>query len=228
MQTTLFDSEQTLEFDPEELKRMSQLLAETLLGQFKAEEFTSITCVYGYEIIREDQIAEVIQLDLISSTTAGVLDPLGQLQEWFTSLINSIAGWIVSSIESFIEAYVLPAIDAIISNVWNFIYIYVLPAINAVTDFINTYVLPAIDAVVLTLTDAINALSIAITDALSSAVLTLTDAIGGVTSAIMGALSTAVATLTDAISGVATAIRMLFLELHQPLSLPSAMSQPPF
>ncbi|RLI87293.1 MAG: hypothetical protein DRP01_02240 [Archaeoglobales archaeon] len=111
----------TSEIDPEELQRMSKLLADTLLEQFQQEDskaqFTLITCVSGYEVIREDQITEVVNLDLVASATAGVLDPFGQLKEWFTSIINSISSWIVSSVTAFIDTYVTPTLDTILYNV---------------------------------------------------------------------------------------------------------------
>jgi len=115
------EKEYALEFDPEELKQMSRILAETLLSQLQSEDneaqLTLVTCVSGYEIIREDQIERVVNLDLIASATASVLDPLAQIKEWFTSVSNSLSSWIVSGIESFISTYVTPTIEMISGNV---------------------------------------------------------------------------------------------------------------
>jgi len=86
MQT--LEKEYDLELDPEELKQMSRLLAEGFIEQFIEQDtkvqFTLITCVSGYEVIKEDQIVEVVNLDLIASATAGALDPLGQLKGSYT------------------------------------------------------------------------------------------------------------------------------------------------
>jgi len=153
--TQTLKEEYSLDFSPEELKQMSKILAETLLQQLQSEdskaELTVVTCVSGYEIIKEDQITEVVNLDLIASATAGVLDPLGQLKDFFAGIIDGAISLITSGIETFINNYVLPAIDAVTSGIRTFINNYVLPAIDAVTsgitNFIRTYVLPAIDAV---------------------------------------------------------------------------------
>jgi len=189
MQTLEREYDLELEFDPEELKQMSQLLTEKFLEQFESEDakaqFTLITCVSGYEIIKEDQIVEVVNLDLVASATAGVLDPLGQLMEWFTGLIDSIASFIISSLEVFIETYVLPAISGVTSSLQlfietyvlpafdvlqNFINTYVLPAISGVTDFVSTHVLPAIDKVIPSISDFISTYVLPAIDGISPAI----------------------------------------------------------
>jgi hypothetical protein len=91
------------ELNPEELKLMSKMLVDAFLHENAQADFTLVTCVYGYEIIKEDQITQVISLDLISSATASIYDPLGQLKKWFSSILNSISSWIVSAIRSTLD-----------------------------------------------------------------------------------------------------------------------------
>jgi len=204
------EKEQLPELDPETLEQMSRLLAETLLEQIKVEDAEAqlavVTCVGGYEIIREDQIMRIVQLDLIASATAGVLDPLGQLQEWLSDLINSVASWVVSAIESFIETYVLPAIDAVASGIQSFIETYVLPAIDAVASgiqsFIETYVLPAIDSVTSAVFAFIETYVLPAIDAVASGIQSFIEtyvlpAIDTVISTLKGAIDGAIITLSN-------------------------------
>ena len=216
--------------DLEEIKRMSQILAETILQNTELfedeglQEITVVTCVSGYQVIREDQIVEVVNLDLIASSTAGVFDPLGQLQDWLASTFDAVASWIVSGIETFIDTYVLPAISGVTTSIQTFINDYVLTSIDnlnvslqsfidasldalsaGISSLINDYVLPAISdvstaisGIVTTISDFMNeTLLPAIINSVSSALTAIPDLIN---TYVLPAINAIPETLTSFIS----------------------------
>ncbi|MEM2500093.1 MAG: hypothetical protein QXU30_08115, partial [Sulfolobales archaeon] len=102
--------ETPLQLNPEEIRRTAETLANIILTNNLH--------------VQETPAVETINLDLITSSTAGIFDPLGQLKEWFTSTLNSVAGWISASVQSWIGTYISPTIDAILGkagDIWRFL-----------------------------------------------------------------------------------------------------------
>jgi phage-related protein len=189
-----------LDFSPEELKQASKLLADALANTLRqpSPELFVVTCVSGCQIVKEDQITQVISLDIIASASAGIVDPLGQLRDWFISVFNSVASWIVSGIQTFIQDIVVPAIKA----VSDFLSGTVLPAIKGVVTSIGSAITDAIKSITSTISkfisDAVSTISKAITSVLS----TLSTAITGAIKAITDALSSVGKSILDSISGI--------------------------
>jgi len=192
------------EYVSEEIKQMSRLLTDALLEQCTSEEYISITYV-EYEAVVEEQIVEVVDLDLIASATASIIDPLGQLIEWLTEFLNAIASWIVSAIETFISDVVIPAIDAVTTTLSSAID-GAISAISAAIDTVSTTLSDAISGAITTITDAISGVIATLSDAISGAVSTITDAISGVIATLSDAISGAITTISDAISGAISTI----------------------
>ena len=67
-----------------------------------------------------------IDLDSLASSLAGITDPLGQLRDWFTKVLNSVASWIVQQISGLLNV-LEEGIESLIKSVF-----------NAVKDAINT------------------------------------------------------------------------------------------
>jgi phage-related protein/intein/homing endonuclease len=189
-----------LDFSPEELKQASKLLTDALANTLRqpSPELFVVTCVSGCQIVREDQITQVISLDIIASASAGVLDPLGQLRDWFISVFNSVSSWIVSGIQTFIQDIIVPAIKA----VSDFLSGTVLPAIKGVVTSIGSAITDAIKSITSTISkfisDAVSTISKGITSVLS----TLSNAITGAIKAITDALSSVGKSILDSISGI--------------------------
>jgi len=154
-------------FTLEEINLMSKLLSEAFISNIQNTGLTFTTHVEAVDI---EALGEVNLGDLAGGCL-GILDPIGQLRDWITGVVNSIGGWIVSSVTGFISTYVAPALDwvrsylqftviptligvrdYIVSGFWSVVNTYILPAvgnvISSVRGFIDTYVLPAISNVI--------------------------------------------------------------------------------
>ena len=103
-----------LNLQPEEIKRISQAIANILVEDIASKQdtqlLTSITVGATSEMV---EVTEVIRLDLVASSTLGILDPIGQIGDFIKGLIDSAKNLIVSGIETFIETVVTPAINAV-------------------------------------------------------------------------------------------------------------------
>jgi phage-related protein len=186
--------EETLQLTPEEIKNLSQILADAFLQQLAQApdmKLTVVGCVSGYEIIKEDQITQVINLDIMASTTHGITDILGQIAGWFTSILNSVASWIVSSVQGFISG-IVDTISSIIGSIT-----------SAVSGFIST----AVSTIGGYISGAITSIASAVSGFISSAVSTISSAISGIVSAVSTAISGAVSALSSAITGVISTIQ---------------------
>jgi len=218
--------QEALMLNPEDIEKLSRILAEALANQI-AEQPEALQAIFYLEysevvIIDVDEITHVVNLDLIASSTLGLLDPLGQLQDWFTNIINSVASWIISGIETFINDYVLPLFDTVASSISSFISDYVLPAFDnlftSISSWITEYVLPAITGVSEAISDfitnnvlpAISALEAFLSDLLSGTALsitqTLTGVIHGISVAIQSAISGAVTSITSIVNSISQSI----------------------
>jgi|GEM_PF-3330497 len=224
-----------LMLSPEEIEKMSKILAETLTQQpeiveaisiIKFEELTVICTDELLEslfairlekitIIHEDEITHVINLDLIASCTFGLTDPLGQFQEWLTNMINSIASWIVSGVQTFINRYVLPAFDSLYGSIKSFINKYVLPAFDSlydsvysgITGFINNYVLPAFDSLYSSISDFINTTVLPAIDSVASTIGSFIEsAVSSIGSFIESAVSSISSKITNVYNSIVSAI----------------------
>jgi len=191
-------SQELIEISPEEIKQTAQILAEVISQshiEFYPEEATHVV---EYTVIEE----ETIQLDIIASYQAGILDPLGQLRDWFVGVLNSIASWIASSVSTFIDKYVLPAINA----VSDFLSRTIVPAINAVTSTLSSAISGAVSAISSVISNAISTITSSVSNFISGAVSTISGALSGVASAISNVISSAVSTITSAISGIVSSL----------------------
>ena len=154
---TLDDSDDSLllELDPNSINALAKIMSENLIETIiqKPEDTLKLlssdeTVAFTYAGMSCEEAVSLVSLDLISSYTAGLTDPLGQLRDWFVSVFNSVASWIVSGIQTFINQYVLPFINAIPSAVTSFIRDVVMPAIGGVastiSNFVSGTVLPAL------------------------------------------------------------------------------------
>ena len=158
-----------IEFSLEELNFLSKLLSEAYLrvgGESTCVvEAEVLSTVQSYQLV-DLEIIGYIDLDTISSASLGVLDPLGQLYDFIVSVFNTIASWIVSSVNTFIENYVMPSLRGI----YDALTYTILPAfgnvINAVTTnvkgFIDTYILPAISNISSVVSNAISTVTVSI------------------------------------------------------------------
>ena len=200
---------------PEEINQLSKVLAETLAKQItenpEAIQSVFAVSVSGRTIIREEEITHVVRLDLIASSTAGVLDPLGQLQDWFISAFNSVSSWIISSLQTFITENVLPLFDSLYSSIATFINTYVIPLFDTLYSNITTYIedilMPAINALPTTITDFLNTNVLpAINGVISSLTTTITNLLNNAISSITDFVNTAIATIPDLISNVIAGI----------------------
>ena len=140
-----------LDLDPISINNLAKMMSESLIQTMSSnpEEVlkllqTEETVVFTYAGMSCEEAVSIVSLDLISSYTAGLTDPLGQLRDWFVGIINSIASWIVSGIQTFIQQHVMPAISAISSGITQVI----MPAISgigsSISSFITNTVIPAL------------------------------------------------------------------------------------
>jgi hypothetical protein len=142
--------EEPLQLNQEEIKQLSRLLAEAFVQQMPKVELTVITCVSGYEIIREDQIAQVVNLDLIASATHGWTDILGQIADFIWDVAETLFGWVVGWIrEKVIPAItgisdwlstVLPQIGTSLGGVASFIADKIMSGLKTISDFFTVTV----------------------------------------------------------------------------------------
>lgn len=119
------------EIDKSELEWMGRVLANVIISEY--------TC--SSEPVTVD--AEKIDLDLISSSAAGIADIWGQIGEAMAGLLDSVAGWIVSSVETWISENVKPIIDDVLSLISNTIS----PILSDVYSFLSNTILPAINSI---------------------------------------------------------------------------------
>jgi phage-related protein len=209
------NQEETIQISQEEIKQLSKIMAETLLQQLPQTpqaELTVVTCISGYEIIKEDQITQVINLDLLASSTHGITDILGQISGWFSSIINSIAKWIVGALEAFISG-VASAITGAISTLGASVSSFISTAVSTIGGYISGAVTTIsstvsgfISSAVSTISSTISGIISAVSTALSSAVSTISSAISGIISTIQSILSGIASTITSAISGAISTI----------------------
>jgi len=152
-------SEAILNLSPEDIKRMASVLANVLAENPDVLESAEVIDVGSTVVVPEEYITHVIDLEAIASSEAGVTDILGQLQDWFRSVIDSATSWVVSSVESFIEENVSPLFDWVYDSVTSFIDTYVLPAFDRLFSdivwYIDTYIAPGFADVVADVTDYI-------------------------------------------------------------------------
>ena len=118
------EEESILDISLKDIKKLGEILAQAYIEQCQNADFYKVYVVSGMEVITEQEAIEVINLDIISSSTAGIMDILGQIKDFFTSLVNSVGSWIVSAIQGFIEEVIKPILDAIsgsVSSIWGFL-----------------------------------------------------------------------------------------------------------
>jgi len=234
-------SSELLNLSPEDIKRMASVLANVLAENPDVLESVETVDVGSAIVVPEESITHVIDLEAIASSEAGALDVLGQIQDWFKSVLDSISSWIVSSVESFIEENVSPLFDWVYDSVTSFIDTYVLPAFDSLYSnirwFIDTYVLPAIDNVITTITDFIydvviptitdvsttlsNIISKGLSDlsgTVSSMFDSLSSTISGLFSDLSDAISGFVNQISNAISGLGATISDMFSDLATTIS----------
>jgi len=190
-----------LNLSPEEIKQMGKILADIVAEQGLKVEYAIFTCVSGYEIVREEEIAEVIDLDVLSSATHGITDVLGEIAGWFSSILNSVASWIVASIQAAI-AGVVSAIVSAISNIISGIVSTISAALSAIASTISGIISGLASTLMSALTGAVSA----ITGMLSSAVSTIVSAVSGIISAVTSAISGIVSAIQAIASGLVSAV----------------------
>ena len=141
-------TEEELPLSPEEISRMARAMADALAGQPSIMSQAAVTCV---TISIDD-----IDLDAVASSCMGITDILGQIAQWFSSLLNTIASWIVSAVTGFIDRVVMPGIRGIsdwlsrtlpgigqaLAGIPAFISQSVIPALSSVASFL-TVTLPS-------------------------------------------------------------------------------------
>jgi len=223
-------SEETLLLTPEEIQKLSRILADTLI-QTQTQQITEITYVSQLQIEIRDQakilvgvlfqahlqytatttpqgelqiqaqITEVINLDLMASSVHGITDILGQIAGWFRSIIDTVASWIVSSIQSFIKG-IVDTISSIINSIASAISGFISTAVKTIADFITG----AIKTIVGAITDFIKGAVSTIQSVISGIVSTIQSIISTVGSAITGALQTIGSSIMGAIKAVSSAI----------------------
>lgn len=130
---------------PQDLQKISKQLADIIIEAYAKqlkpnETATILTAISGTTTIKEDQLTQVINLELLASTTHGWTDPLGQLWNAITSFFWTVADWITSGITTFINQYVIPAISGITTAVTGFINQYVIPALNLVNTTLGGFI----------------------------------------------------------------------------------------
>jgi len=120
--------------------------------EISEEEIHSISAQIA-ELLRTGEIqtipAEVLVrageeiLEAMVTSVGGIADPLGQLKQWFTNLINSIASWITETILSGVGGFIdwlLKGLSGFLSGVTNAlgnVATWIQEASNAITGFIN-------------------------------------------------------------------------------------------
>lgn len=134
-----------IDLNPQELQKISKQLADIIIEAYAKqlkpnETATILTTISGTTIIKEDQLTQVINLELLASTTHGWTDPLGQMWNAITSFFWTVADWITSGITTFINQYVIPAISGVTTAVTGFMNQYVIPALNLVNTTLGGFV----------------------------------------------------------------------------------------
>lgn len=143
------DISQLLDISPEELKQISKVISTVLIEEIstKGETNLLVQTISKTNIMTDTEISsitEVIRLDIISSSTLGILDPIGQLGDFIKGLIDSAKNLILSGVETFFQTIVTPTI-------------------NAIDSFLKTTVKPLLDDIWDAITSAISGIGTALT-----------------------------------------------------------------
>ena len=194
-------SEDLLDLNPEEIGRLSKMLADAFAEHVARVEPSVVTCVSGYEVVRECYVAEVVDLDLIASATHGITDILGQIAEWFRAVIDTVASWIVASVQAFVSG-VVNTVSSIINTVTSAVSGFISDAVSTISRFISD----AISSIISGISNLISNVISAISGAISGIITAISTAISGAISAILNAISGIMTAISSALSGVASAI----------------------
>lgn len=226
--------EQLLDLTPQEIEQLSRIMAKTitqtprtvltLFGAVDVEvtEHTHAHLRYGL-ILTEEEFKQYVRLDLISSAVHGLSDPLGQLRDFITGVLDGVKNWIVSQIKG--------ALDWVYKGLVNFISDILAETLRKIKDIapqIVSDVGKAIAGAIREITSAVkgffdvlnsgirdlgNSISYSIqtvSSTLSNAITTvgssIASAINTVSSSIMSAISNVGSTLSGAITSVATSV----------------------
>lgn len=97
---------------------MSKILAEALLKSPEAIIDYEVAC----GVVYYEPYVETLDLDLLTSSTSGIVDPLGQLRDWLASQLETVKNLIVSGVTSWFDTWIRPTLDSIfwrITDIWD-------------------------------------------------------------------------------------------------------------
>ena len=211
----------TLDISIEDIQYISRVLTDALINrqqgvesendgirrhdhQQSPQQDRSIYEYYRVFYITEEEISKQVDLDLLASAVHGIVDPLGQLAAFITSVINAA----VSSINTFISNAVsgirtlISTISTTVESAINTVRNAILSSLSSAVNTLSSLISSAIS----TLSSLISSITSTISSLISSAVSTLSSLISSAVSSISSALSRAVSQITSTISSIVSQI----------------------
>mgnify|MGYP000123677313 FL=1 len=187
-------------FTPEEIHHLVSLLKNVDVSRLSAKALRSVD-------LREALILSFDELDLeaLASSLAGVMDPIGQIQDWFQDQLSILTSWFASTV------------DGIFRSIWETVIKPFISTIASGVDWIKSNLTSIADSISATL----GQISTLISD-LSTSLSTILESLANLPSTIWNFLQSAVSTIKDTISGivesVSSAVRGLISNLQNWLS----------
>ncbi|RLI87531.1 MAG: hypothetical protein DRP01_01610 [Archaeoglobales archaeon] len=203
------------ELDPKEIKKTAQILSDILISNppqitlnLPKKESLSITVTDIYTI-------EEIDLDLIVSGVGGIVDPIGQLKDWFADILSSIASWIISGIETFIETAIKPILNTInstITNIWSEVQKIAPVVLDPIYDAIKwvSEQFEGLKDLASSLLDSLNS----VFDSLSKLAQGLIDNLQALGESLNNVIQKAISSISDYITNIGEAISGVFSSLE--------------
>ncbi|RLI86870.1 MAG: hypothetical protein DRP01_03250 [Archaeoglobales archaeon] len=175
-----------------------------------------------YNVIPLDQL-DIEALMESASSVGGVTDPIGQLKEWLTDLLSSVADFIVSSITGVLS----PAIDTVkslVDSVLDTLKSFAEDVTSAFTDLINTIQQVVVDPILQAL-EWVSESFPKVVDAVTSVLETIADYIEKIPSMITSVVEDVISSISSSLQSLLDTITGLLSTVIDKISeIPSVIS----
>ena len=181
---------------------------------------------------------EYVDLEELVSSCAGITDPLGQLQSWFSDVLSSTASWIVQAVTSAVSGIVSTIVNTVsglisglsdaISNLASTITSGFNQIISMIQQVVITPILQAIESaqsfisqlpgMIESIGSAINAALNTLSDLVSVLSERISELVSGFLSSIQGAINTVISGIQSAASSALSAIASIVNQVGSALS----------
>ena len=87
-------NDEFLRASKDEVKKVAQQIADVLIQD--TQDITPVVI----------DLSEIVDLEQLVSSEAGIYDPLGQLRKFFTDTLNSVASWVSNAVSSTVKGFI--------------------------------------------------------------------------------------------------------------------------